>query len=148
MSHLSRIVYGATMAVAAAGLLGTLFVYSLVMFQGGYGGVEFFLFFSVWDSWPYGFMALLAYVFRRRLPGALLVLLGSLAVTGWGLWLLRLNMEPYFIPRSDGHRLMNCAGPIVEIMLPIMQGVGVGVVGGLAALLQGAFNELASAPRL
>jgi hypothetical protein len=134
--------------VAALGVLGTACCHALVVFRGGYGEVESFLFISAWDSCPYAFVAALAFAFRRHLTCALLILLGSLAITAWGLSVLHLHLQPMFTPPAPGWgRLMNCAGPILELMLPIMQAVALGVAAGLAALLQGAFNEMENVPR-
>jgi hypothetical protein len=145
MSNFHRILTGITLAVAAAGALGTVFLYSLVVFRGGYAGMDYLLFWGAWGSWPYGVMAVLALSYRRHLPGALVIFLGVSALTVYGLFGLHEALHPYLTPPALGRRVENCAGPILELMLTIFQGVGLGIVGGFAAFLQAAFTSIANA---
>lgn len=93
--------------------------------------------FIVWTLAPYAGLAGLAYWLRRGMVAAILVAVGALVVAGWGLSLQYYDLRHYMIARQPGEpEVLNCGGPIVQLLTPMFQWTGIVVVGAVAKLSQ------------
>jgi hypothetical protein len=73
-----------------------------------------------WNSLAYLAIALAAGAFGRSIRGSVVVLVGTMIISGLSVVELYAALSPYFVPPSFGHRVMNCGGP-AEILIPFLQ---------------------------
>jgi hypothetical protein len=97
------------------------------------GPVSVAWFFTLWAAVPFVGHGLLAHAMRRSITASTIVLLGTILVGLFTFALFYEDKSMYISARYQGRPPpMNCAGPVRDIGLPILQCVFVVFLGGLA----------------
>src|SRR5262245_55103256 len=94
-------------------------------------------FFTFWAASPYLAHCGLAWMLRRHLAASRLGWAGTVAAGLFTLGVFYSDLQPIIAARAEGTRPpMNCAGPLLELGLPVLQWLFVGLLGGVASLTE------------
>jgi hypothetical protein len=116
-----RLAIAITLAVCVIGVIATVTSFWLAG-RNGYGGWHLI---AVLASFPYVWLAVASVPLSRRFAAALVILVGSISITAFGSVVLAPLLRPAIV-ESVGP--INCAGPILELLLPCVQAVAVCVL--------------------
>ncbi len=92
--------------------------------------------FGGWDTIVYLGIIAAMFAFADSRRCSCVILASGITIGGFSLFALYSANEPFFIPPTPTGRVMNCAGPLVEIGLPFFQWPTLGLFVGTATLLR------------
>ena len=85
-----------------------------------------------WDIFVYVGIIATAFGFQNSRQASYVMVAGAATISLCSVIVLYTDLQPYFMPPSPTFRVMNCAGPIIQLGLPFLQWPALGVVAGVA----------------
>jgi hypothetical protein len=134
---------GFSLLACVVGSLGSALLLGIVVFHGQRQSWNFVVGYGIWDSLPYALLAMAIWRFRHSLPASSAMLVGTLAITVYGLIGLHHGLSEYFNPVPPGARC--CFGPSAQEKVPILQALPVAGSWIFAGLLKMFGNRTDSA---